>query len=357
MERKRRAVIFGVTGQDGSYLAELLLSKNYEVTGVARRVSVPTDGRLAKAYGLGGLTLVEGDITDMASVWRVLTEAAPDEVYNLAAQSHVKTSFDEPFHTTNVVYNGCLNILEWLRHWHWESPGCVGPRFYQASSSEMFGTAWTVYVNGVPYHCHNDSPRTEAELACARQYESTPFFPCSPYAIAKLAAHHAVGMYRTAYGIYACSGILFNHESERRGLNFVSRKISRYVAKLMGGTQKFRLELGNLEAKRDWGHAEDYVRAMWLMLQNPQSADDYVIGTGVTHSVRDFLNIAFAYAGIADWSTYVHINESLFRPNEVPYLCASPAYAKAKLSWEPTISFEQLVHRMIDHDREYPNEV
>lgn len=351
--RKRRAVIFGVTGQDGGYLSELLLNKDYEVTGIARRVSVPTDQRLSIAYQIsrksGGFTLEEGDITDLSSVFRLLDKVQPDEIYNLAAQSHVKTSFDEPFHTTNVVYNGCLNILEWLRSWHAkQSYPCTGPRFYQASSSEMFGSSRTWKMTEP--EMFDDGHHDPEKVGIYFQDESTPFSPCSPYAIAKLAAHHAVDVYRKSYGIHASSGILFNHESERRGQAFVSRKISRYVAQLMNGTQKFMLELGNLDAKRDWGHAEDYVRTMWLMLQQ-DIGDDYVIGTGVAHSVRDFLNVAFTYAGIPDWSAYVHINPSLFRPNEVPYLCASPAYAKAKLSWEPKISFEQLVHRMIDHDR------
>ena len=326
----KKAIIYGVTGQDGSYLSELLLSKEYTVYGITRRTSVDNTLRINHLSNENNFNLVQGDVTDTSSIYRLLNEVQPDEVYNLAAQSHVGTSFEQPLLTWNVTGQGCLNILEVIRQ--------MGnrPRFYQASSSEMFGDQYNLDNNREKY-----------------QDERTTFNPQSPYAIAKLAAHSAVSLYRRSYDLFACGGILFNHESERRGERFVTRKISRYVADLYWATQTGRsipkLKLGNLSAKRDWGHAEDYVTAMWMMLQHDY-ADDFVISTGNTYSVEDYLKQAFKCINIVEYMQYVEIDESLKRPSEVPYLRGISKKAERRLNWKPNITFDNLVTRMVRHD-------
>jgi GDPmannose 4,6-dehydratase len=368
-----KAIIFGITGQDGSYLAELLLEKGYEVVGITRRVSVPTLNRIT--HILPKIKIIEGDITDAFSVSNVIKEEEPDEIYNLAAQSHVGTSFKQPSLTWDVTAGGVLNILEAIRY----SGRKDEIKFYQASSSEMFGKNYNL--------------REGLAEMIKYQDEKTPFMPQSPYAIAKLAAHHLVRNYRDSYGIFACSGILFNHESERRGEKFVTRKITKWIGEfvkwrnptnelgqilqeelsdarmpflediddiddenilynsLMDKEGFPKLRLGNLDAKRDWGHAEDYVRGMWEMVQH-ETPSDYVVATGETHSVREFLDIAFKHVGIDDWDNLVVIDPEFYRPAEVDYLLGIPAKAKRILGWEPEISFQQLVERMVDSDVE-----
>ena len=329
-----KAIIFGITGQDGSYLAELLIEKGYEVVGITRRVSVPTLNRIN--HILPKIKIVEGDITDAFSVSNVIKEEEPDEIYNLAAQSHVGTSFKQPSLTWDVTAGGVLNILEAIRY----SGRKDAIKFYQASSSEMFGKNYNL--------------REGFAEMIKFQDEKTPFAPQSPYAIAKLAAHHLVRNYRDSYGIFACSGILFNHESERRGEKFVTRKITKWIGEFVasGMDKEFpTLRLGNLDAKRDWGHAEDYVRGMWQMVQH-KIPDDYVVATGETYSVREFLDIAFKYVGIDDWENLVVIDPEFYRPAEVDYLLGIPTKAKRVLGWEPHISFEKLVERMVDSDVE-----
>ena len=329
-----KAIIFGITGQDGSYLAELLLEKGYEVVGITRRVSVPTLIRVT--HILPKIKIIEGDITDAFSVSNVIKEEAPDEIYNLAAQSHVGTSFKQPSLTWDVTAGGVLNILEAIRY----SGRKDDIKFYQASSSEMFGKNYNL--------------REGLAEMIKYQDEKTPFMPQSPYAIAKLAAHHLVRNYRDSYGIFACSGILFNHESERRGEKFVTRKITKWIGEFVASgmdTEFPALRLGNLDAKRDWGHAEDYVRGMWEMVQH-ETPNDYVVATGETHSVREFLDIAFKHIGIDDWDDFVVIDPEFYRPAEVDYLLGIPAKAKRVLGWEPEISFQQLVERMVDSDVE-----
>ena len=329
-----KAIIFGITGQDGSYLAELLLEKGYEVVGITRRVSVPTLNRIT--HILPKIKIIEGDITDAFSVSNVIKEEAPDEIYNLAAQSHVGTSFKQPSLTWDVTAGGVLNILEAIRY----SGRKDDIKFYQASSSEMFGKNYNL--------------REGLAEMIKYQDEKTPFMPQSPYAIAKLAAHHLVRNYRDSYGIFACSGILFNHESERRGEKFVTRKITKWIGEFVASgmdTEFPALRLGNLDAKRDWGHAEDYVRGMWEMVQH-ETPNDYVVATGETHSVREFLDIAFRHIGIDDWDDFVVIDPEFYRPAEVDYLLGIPAKAKRVLGWEPEISFQKLVERMVDSDVE-----
>ena len=326
----KTAIIYGVTGQDGSYLSEFLLSKGYTIYGVTRRSSVDNTSRIAHLLNKTEFNLVQGDVTDYSSIDRLLNEVQPDEVYNLAAQSNVGTSFNQPLLTWNVTGQGCLNILEVIRQ--------MGnrPRFYQASSSEMFGDQYNLDNNREKY-----------------QDERTRFAPQSPYAIAKLAAHSAVSLYRRSYDLFACGGILFNHESERRGERFVTRKISRYVAELYWATQTGRsipkLKLGNLAAKRDWGHAEDYVEAMWLMLQHDYP-DDFVISTGKTYSVEDYLKEAFKCINIIDYMDYAEIDPKLKRPSEVPYLRGLPNKAKRRLGWKQKTDFKDLVERMVSYD-------
>ena len=326
----KKAIIYGVTGQDGSYLSDLLLSKEYTVYGVTRRTSFNNTLRISHLLNKKEFHLVQGDVTDISSIYGLLNEVQPDEVYNLAAQSHVGTSFNQPLLTWNVTGQGCINILEVIRQM------VNRPRFYQASSSEMFGDQYNLDNNREKY-----------------QDERTTFNPQSPYAIAKLAAHSAVSLYRRSYGLFACGGILFNHESERRGERFVTRKISRYVADLYWATQTGRsiprLKLGNLSAQRDWGHAEDYVEAMWMMLQHDY-ADDFVISTGNTYSVEDYLKQAFKCINIVEYMDYVEIDESLMRPSEVPYLRGISKKAERRLGWKPKTGFENLVSRMVQYD-------
>lgn len=328
----KKVLIFGITGQDGSYLAELLLEKGYSVTGVTRRVSVPTLDRIS--HILPKIKIVEGDITDAFSVSNVIKDEEPDEVYNLAAQSHVGTSFKQPSLTWDITAGGVLNILEAIRY----SSRKDQIRFYQASSSEMFGKNFTTTKGRYEDIKYQD--------------EETDFVPQSPYAIAKLAAHHLVRNYRDGYGIHGSCGILFNHESERRGEKFVTRKITKWIGEFVASgmdTEFPALRLGNLDAKRDWGHAEDYVNAMWLMLQQ-ETPDDYVIATGETYSVRDFLDVAFARVGIEDWSSLVVIDPEFYRPAEVDHLLGIPKKAEKQLRWQRSVSFKDLANRMVDHD-------
>ncbi|HPB45305.1 MAG TPA: GDP-mannose 4,6-dehydratase [Microthrixaceae bacterium] len=312
----KRALITGITGQDGSYLAEFLLDQGYEVFGMVRRSSTVTFERIAHLQD--DVTMVYADLLDQASMIEVLNKYRPDEVYNLAAQSFVPTSFSQPVLTGEVTALGVTRLLDAIR--------LVNPdiRFYQASSSEMFGK-----VVEVP------------------QTESTPFYPRSPYGVAKLYGHWITINYRESYDLHASSGILFNHESPRRGLEFVTRKISYGVAKIKLGRQS-ELRLGNLDAQRDWGFAGDYVKAMWLMMQQ-DTADDYVVSTGETHEVREFCQIAFGHAGL-NWEDHVVVDPEFFRPAEVDLLIGDPTKARTKLGWEPETSFEQLVTMMVDAD-------
>ena len=312
----KRALITGITGQDGSYLAELLLDKGYEVIGMVRRSSTLGFERIAHIQDR--ITLAPADLLDEASMIGVLREHEPHEVYNLAAQSFVQTSFSQPVLTGETTAIGVTRLLDAIR--------LVDPsiRFYQASSSEMFGK-----VVEVP------------------QREATPFYPRSPYGVAKVYGHWITVNYRESYDLHASSGILFNHESPRRGLEFVTRKISHAVALIAAG-QATELRLGNLDAQRDWGFAGDYVEAMWLMLQQ-DAPDDYVVATGETHSVREFCELAFARVGL-DWSKHVVVDERFFRPAEVDLLVGDSSKARASLGWKPSTSFEQLVHMMVDSD-------
>ena len=319
----RRALITGITGQDGSFLTELLLEHGYEVFGLLRRSSSFNTGRIDHLYqdpheAHLRLHLIYGDLGDASSIAKVLRDVQPDEIYNLGAQSHVRVSFDIPEYTGDVIALGTLRLLEGIRD------SGIDTRFYQASSSELFGQA-----REVP------------------QRETTPFSPRSPYAVAKLYAHWITINYRESYGLHASCGILFNHESERRGATFVTRKVTRAAAAISLGQQD-RLYLGNLDAQRDWGHAKDYVRAMWLMLQQPEP-DDYVIATGQTHSVRELLDEAFGYVGL-DWTRYVEIDPRYFRPAEVDLLLGDASKARERLGWEPTVSFSELVRLMVDGD-------
>ena len=319
----KRALITGITGQDGSYLAELLLSKGYEVHGIIRRSSSFNTERIDPIYkdrhekGTK-LFLHYGDLSDASSLIKILGETQPDEIYNLAAQSHVRVSFDIPEFTGDVTAIGAVRILDAMRQ--------VAPkaRFYQASSSEMYGL-----VQAVP------------------QNETTPFYPRSPYAAAKVYAHWITVNYRESYGLHASSGILFNHESPRRGETFVTRKITRAIARIKAGLQD-KLYLGNLEAKRDWGYAPEYVEAMWRMLQQDQP-DDYVVATGETHTVQEFLDVAFARAGL-DSKKHVAFDKRYLRPAEVDLLIGDASKAKKKLGWEPKVKFKQLAEIMVDAD-------
>lgn len=311
-----KALITGVTGQDGSYLAEFLLEKGYEVIGMVRRSSTVNFGRINHIQDQ--ITIVPGDLLDQMSLVEILQEHHPDEVYNLAAQSFVPTSWNQPVFTGEVTALGVTRMLDAIR--------MVDPtiKFYQASSSEMFGK-----VREVP------------------QNENTPFYPRSPYGVAKVYGHWITVNYRESYDIFACSGILFNHESPRRGLEFVTRKVTHGVAKIKLGLVN-ELRLGNLESRRDWGYAGDYVRAMWLMLQQPEPGD-YVVGTGETHSVRELCEVAFGYVGL-DWRDYVVQDPRFYRPAEVDLLVSDPRKAREVLGWEPTVSFEELIHMMVDAD-------
>lgn len=336
-----KAIIFGITGQDGSHLAELLLSKGYQVVGVSRRVSVDNTQRLRHLTNEDGFELVSGDITDAHSVMNILRRNGKvEEVYNLAAQSHVAVSFKQPGLTWDITGKGCLNILQSL-----VDLGMTDTRFYQASSSEMFGKNYDIKLES-----KEDPSEQFGEVGY--QNEDTKFLPQSPYAIAKCAAHYMTRLFREGYGIHASAGILFNHEGPRRGETFVTRKITKWIGDFIksGRDPNFpKLRLGNLEAFRDWGYAGDYVEAMWMMLQK-DSPDDYVICTGETHTIREFLDVAFSHVGINDWSDYVVQDPEFYRPAEVDYLRGDNSKAKEKLGWEPKHSFQDLVKLMVDSD-------
>ena len=376
---KKKAIITGVTGQDGSYLAELLLSKGYEVVGLKRRTSTNTEDRISHIDS-NDFSIVECEISDSGSVYSVIEKHKPDEIYNLAAQSHVQTSFDQADYTFQVNTIGVINILEAIRMF---SPKT---RFYQASTSEMFGKNCDTYT------------REDDSSIVKFQDEDTVFQPQSPYAAAKLASHHLVRIYREGYGLFGCCGILFNHESERRGEHFVTRKITKWIGDFLRWEEKStrhplskqeqekiprfiisedtisvpaermyidmmatpsfpKLRLGNIDAYRDWGHAEDYVNAMWLMMQQ-EEPEDYVIATGETYSVREFLIEAFNYIGIGNYEDYFVIDPEFYRPAEVEYLRGSPTKAEDKLGWKRKVSFTDLVHKMLESDinNEQPEE-
>jgi GDPmannose 4,6-dehydratase len=321
----KKALITGITGQDGSYLAEFLLAKGYEVNGIIRRASTFNTGRLEPIYsdphaGKRRLFLHYGDLSDASGLARLIHKIQPDEIYNLAAQSHVRVSFDSPEYTSDITATGTVRLLEAVRE-----TGAT-PRFYQASSSEMYGL-----VQEVP------------------QTEKTPFYPRSPYGCAKVFSYWITVNYRESYGMHASNGILFNHESPRRGETFVTRKITRAVAHIKAGLQE-KLFLGNLDAKRDWGYAKEYVEAMWLMLQQDKP-DDYVIATNETHSVKEFLEVAFGHAGL-DWRKCVEIDARYYRPAEVELLIGDYSKAKKKLGWEPRVKFVELAKLMVDADIE-----
>jgi GDPmannose 4,6-dehydratase len=320
---RKKALITGITGQDGSYLAELLLKKDYDVYGIIRRSSSFNTGRIDDIYQDphvqdARLHLIYGDLNDASSLNKILRNVKPDEIYNLGAQSHVRASFDVPEYTAEITGIGTIRLLEAIR----ESE--INPKFYQASSSELYGK-----VQEVP------------------QRETTPFYPRSPYAVAKLYSYWITVNYRESYNMFACNGILFNHESPRRGETFVTRKITRGASRIKLGLQK-KLYMGNLDAQRDWGYAAEYVEAMWLMLQ-AKEPDDYVIATGETHSVREFLEEVFGYLDL-DWKQYVEIDPRYFRPAEVDLLIGDPTKAKQKLGWEAKTTFKQLAHMMVDAD-------
>ena len=319
----KKALVTGITGQDGSYLAELLLSKGYEVHGIIRRASTFNTERIDHLYQdshINGVRLFLhfGDMADSTNLIKLLYRIQPEEIYHLAAQSHVRVSFDIPEYTGDVTGLGTIRILEAIRETGLKA------KFYQASSSEMYGK-----VHEVP------------------QRETTPFYPRSPYGAAKLYAYWVTVNYRESYGVFSCNGILFNHESPRRGETFVTRKITRAVAHIKAGLQD-KLYLGNLEAKRDWGYAKDYVEAIWLMLQRDQP-DDYVIATGETHSVREFLDEAFSYVGL-DWQRHVEIDPWYYRPAEVDLLVGDASKARKELNWEPKVKFKDLLRLMVDAD-------
>jgi GDPmannose 4,6-dehydratase len=321
----KKALITGITGQDGSYLTELLLEKGYEVHGIIRRASTFNTGRIDHIYSDphakgAALKLHYGDLSDASALSRLLATIVPDEIYNLAAQSHVRVSFDSPEYTTDITATGAVRLLEAIRE------GGIKPRFYQASSSEMYGK-----VQEVP------------------QKETTPFYPRSPYGCAKVYAHWITVNYRESYGMHASAGILFNHESPRRGETFVTRKITRAIAEILGGSKE-KLYLGNLDAKRDWGYAKEYVEAMWLMLQQ-EKPDDYVIATNETHSVREFLEVAFGYVGLK-WEKHVEFDPRYCRPAEVDILIGDYSKAKRVLGWQPKTRFTELVKLMVDADQQ-----
>lgn len=327
MTQTKRALITGITGQDGSYLSEFLLAQGYEVHGIIRRTSTFNTDRIDHIYedphkdGVR-LFLHYGDLTDGTTLRRILEEVKPTEIYNLGSQSHVRVSFDSPEYTVDSVGMGTLRLLEAIRDYQHRTG--IEVRFYQAGSSEMYGL-----VQEVP------------------QKETTPFYPRSPYACAKVYAHWQTVNYRESYDLFACNGILFNHESPRRGETFVTRKITRAVARIVAGKQK-KIYMGNLDAKRDWGYAKDYVKAMWLMLQQ-EKPDDYVIATGETHSVREFLDLAFGYVNL-NWQDYVEFDDRYLRPAEVELLIGDSTKAQQKLGWKPSVTFEQLVGLMVEAD-------
>jgi len=315
----KTAFVTGITGQDGSYLAELLLDKGYKVIGLKRRTSLICTDRIDQIFNHQNFKLEYFDLNDVGSIYRLLLQYKPDEFYNLAAQSHVKVSFDLPENTVDGIAMGTMRLLEAVRNVH---PSC---KFYQASSSEMYGDN--------PNYPYNEESR---------------FMPASPYANAKVFAHQLMRNYRKSYDMFCCGGILFNHESPRRGETFVTRKITIGVAKIALGLEK-KLYLGNLDAYRDWGFAGDYVEAMWLMLQQDK-ADDYVIATGKTHSVRDFCKLVFEYASLGDYQNYIVQDAKYFRPHEVPYLLGDPSKAKKELGWEAKTDLKNLAQMMYDYD-------
>jgi len=319
----KTALVSGITGQDGSFLAEVLLEKGYDVYGIIRRSSSFNTDRIDHLYqdphekGTR-LRLIYGDLNDSSSLNTILRQVQPDEIYNLGAQSHVRVSFDIPEYTAEVTGLGTVRLLEAIREI------VMSPKFYQASSSELYGKVF-------------ETPQTE----------TTPFYPRSPYACAKAYAYHITVNYRESYGMFACNGILFNHESERRGETFVSRKITRAATRIKVGLQD-KLYMGNLDARRDWGYARDYVEAMW-MIMNAEEADDYVVATGETHSVREFLEKTFGYLDL-DWEKYVEIDPRYFRPAEVDLLLGDASKVREKLGWQPKVTFDDLVKLMTDHD-------
>jgi GDPmannose 4,6-dehydratase len=320
----KKALITGITGQDGSYLAEFLLDKGYEVHGIIRRSSSFNTGRIMHIFqdlheANNKMILHYGDLSDASCLEKLIDKTQPDEIYNLGAQSHVRVSFDQPLYTVDIVANGTLRLLEAVKN-----TGAKKTRIYQASSSEMYGRVL-------------ETP----------QNERTPFYPRSPYACAKVFAHQQGVNYREAYGMFVSNGILFNHESPRRGETFVTRKITRGLARILAGFDK-KLYLGNLDARRDWGFAKDYVEAMWLMLQQPDP-DDYVIATGETHSVKEFLELSFKCAGL-EWDEYVEIDERYFRPTEVDVLLGDATKARTLLGWKPKTSFKELIQLMVHSD-------
>lgn len=327
MTQQKRALITGITGQDGSYLSELLLENGYEVHGIIRRTSTFNTDRIDHMYEdphetTARLFLHYGDLTDGGNLRRLIEEIQPHEIYNLGAQSHVRVSFDSPEYTVDCVGMGTLHLLEAVREYQRRTG--LEVKFYQAGSSEMFGL-----VQEVP------------------QKETTPFYPRSPYACAKVYAHWQTVNYRESYNLFACNGILFNHESPRRGETFVTRKVTRALARIVAGQQK-KLYMGNLDSKRDWGYAKDYVRAMWLMLQQDQP-DDYVVATGETYSIREFLDVAFGHVNL-NWEEYVEFDARYLRPAEVELLIGDSTKARQKLNWAPSVTFQELVHLMVDAD-------
>jgi GDPmannose 4,6-dehydratase len=327
MTQQKRALITGITGQDGSYLSELLLENGYEVHGIIRRTSTFNTDRIDHMYedpheATARLFLHYGDLTDGGNLRRIIEEVQPHEIYNLGAQSHVRVSFDSPEYTVDCVGMGTLHLLEAIREYQRRTG--LEVKFYQAGSSEMFGL-----VQAVP------------------QKETTPFYPRSPYACAKVYAHWQTVNYRESYNLFACNGILFNHESPRRGETFVTRKVTRAIARIIAGQQK-KLYMGNLDSKRDWGYAKDYVRAMWLMLQQDQP-DDYVVATGETYAIREFLDVAFGHVNL-NWENYVEFDTRYLRPAEVELLVGDATKARQKLNWEPSVTFNELVHLMVDAD-------
>lgn len=327
MSNKKKALITGITGQDGSYLSELLLEKDYEVHGIIRRTSTFNTDRIDHIYEDphkegANLFLHYGDLTDGTTLRRIIEEVQPIEIYNLGAQSHVRVSFDSPEYTVDTVGMGTLRLLEAIRDYQRRTG--IEVRYYQAGSSEMFGKVMEI-------------PQTE----------NTPFYPRSPYACAKVYGHWQTVNYRESYNMFACNGILFNHESPRRGETFVTRKITRAIARIIAGQQK-KIYLGNLDSKRDWGYAKDYVRAMWLMLQQSEP-DDYVVATGETHSIKEFLELAFNHVNLK-WEDYVDFDARYLRPAEVDLLIGDPTKAKEKLGWELSVTFPELVKLMVDAD-------
>jgi GDPmannose 4,6-dehydratase len=317
-----RALIFGVTGQDGAYLADFLLKKNYDVFGTFRRTSHKCFERIEEMQNLEKINTIKADLADQGSLQNAIKESEPDEIYNLAAQSFVGTSFSQPILTSDITGLGTLRVLESIKQ--------VSPdvKFYQASSSEMFGNY------------------------SGSKNESSPFLPRSPYGVAKIFAHNMTNHYREAYEMFACCGILFNHESPLRGLEFVTRRISYEISQIKYKKKKDKIHLGNLKAKRDWGFAGDYVEAMWLMLQQ-KNPDDYVVATGESHSVEEFLTLSAEIADLGDWHDLVEVDKSLLRPTEIDDLVGDPSKARKILGWKPKVSFKQLVKMMVEHDLDY----